>query len=60
MGDGSVPAIEAKPEAWAAIQQAVIAAVAADPAAREHVAGPEMWRMARQPVKARGQAAAAG
>ncbi|RYI04132.1 MAG: hypothetical protein EON48_15465 [Acetobacteraceae bacterium] len=48
------PAIEAEPEAWAVIEHAAITAVAADPVARKHVAGPKLWRMARQPVKARG------
>ena len=60
IGDGGVPAVEAEPEAWAVIQRAAIAAVVAAPVAREHVLGPEVRRMARQPVKPRAQAAAAG
>ena len=47
MGDGGGPAIEAEPEAWAAIQHAAISAVA-----REHVLGPEIRAIER--IKAKG------
>jgi hypothetical protein len=39
MSDGGGPAIGAGPEAWAAIEEVAIAAVAGDPVAREHVLG---------------------
>lgn len=39
MTEGGVPAISAAPEVWAVIERAAVAAVAADPAAREHVLG---------------------
>jgi hypothetical protein len=40
MADGGVPAIGASPEVWAPLEQAVLAAVQADPAARAHLFGP--------------------
>ena len=45
MGEGGVPAVEADAPTWAAIQQAAIGAVAADPVAREHLLGPEMKKL---------------
>ncbi len=39
MADGGTPAISAAPEVWAEIEKAAVAAVAGDPAAREHVLG---------------------
>jgi hypothetical protein len=52
MGDGGVPAIEAEPEAWQVIEAAAIAAVAADPVAREHVLGPDIRAIERAQAKA--------
>jgi len=40
------PAIGAKPEVWEPIEQAVLVAVQADPAARAHLYGPRL-RLAR-------------
>jgi hypothetical protein len=40
VADGGGPAIGASPEVWAPIEQAVLAAVQADPAARAHLFGP--------------------
>jgi hypothetical protein len=39
VADGGGPAIGASPEVWAPIEQAVLAAVQADPAARAHLFG---------------------
>ncbi len=39
MAEGGVPAVSAGPEVWAVIEKAAVAAVAADPAAREHLLG---------------------
>ncbi len=39
MAEGGVPAISAAPEVWGLIEKAAVDAVAADPAAREHVLG---------------------
>ena len=39
MAEGGTPAISAPPEIWTVIEKAAIAAVAADPVAREHVLG---------------------
>ncbi len=39
MAEGGVPAVGAAPEVWAVIEKAAVAAVAADPTAREHVLG---------------------
>ncbi len=39
MADSGVPAVSAAPEVWAVIEKAAVAAVASDPAAREHVLG---------------------
>jgi hypothetical protein len=46
VADGGGPAIGASPEAWAPIEQAVLAAVQADPATRAHLFGPRP-RLAR-------------
>ena len=46
VADGGGPAIGASPEVWAPIEQAVLAAVQADPAARAHLFGPRL-RLAR-------------
>jgi hypothetical protein len=46
VADGGRPAIGAKPEVWAPIEQAVLAAVQTDPAARAHLFGPRR-RLAR-------------
>jgi len=46
VADGGGPAIAAKPEVWEPIEQAVLGAVQADPAARAHLFGPKP-RMAR-------------
>jgi hypothetical protein len=46
VADGGGPAIGASPEVWAPIEQAVLAAVQADPAARAHLFGPRP-RLAR-------------
>src|SRR4051794_40873190 len=40
VADGGGPAIAASPEVWAPIEQVVLAAVQADPAARAHLFGP--------------------
>jgi hypothetical protein len=40
VADGGGPAIGAKPEVWEPIEQAVLAAVQVDPAARAHLFGP--------------------
>jgi hypothetical protein len=40
VADGGGPAIAAKPEVWEPIEQAVLAAVQVDPAARAHLFGP--------------------
>ena len=40
VADGGGPAIGASPEVWDPIEQAVLAAVQADPAARAHLFGP--------------------
>ncbi len=39
MAEGGVPAISAAPEVWVVIERSAVAAVAGDPAAREHVLG---------------------
>ncbi len=39
MAEGGTPAVGAAPEVWAMIEKAAVAAVAGDPAAREHVLG---------------------
>jgi hypothetical protein len=46
VADGGGPAIGASLEVWASIEQAVLAAVQADPAARAHLFGPRP-RLAR-------------
>jgi hypothetical protein len=44
VADGGGPAIGASPEVWVPIEQAVLAAVQADPAARAHLFGPRLAR----------------
>ena len=44
MADGGVPAVSASPEVWAVVEKAAVAAVAADPVAREHVLGKRFRR----------------
>ena len=39
MAEGGVPAVSGDPEVWAVIEKAAVAAVAGDPAAREHMLG---------------------
>lgn len=39
MAEVGTPAVGAVPEVWAAIEEAAVAAVAGDPAVREHVLG---------------------
>jgi hypothetical protein len=43
VADSGGPAIGAKPEVWEPIEQAVLAAVQVDPAARAHLFGPRRW-----------------
>jgi hypothetical protein len=45
MGEGAAPAVEADAATWAAIQQAAIGAVAADPVAREHLLERELKKL---------------
>ena len=47
MSDGGTPAISAGSEVWMVIEKAAIAAVAGDPAAREHVLGKLRNRVGR-------------
>jgi len=44
VADGGGPAIGASLEVWASIEQAVLAAVQADSAARAHLFGPRLAR----------------
>jgi hypothetical protein len=46
VADGGGPAIGASPKVWEPIEQAVLAAVQTDPAARAHLFGPRL-RLAR-------------
>jgi hypothetical protein len=46
VADGGGPAIGASPEVWVPVEQAVLAAVQADPVARTHLFGPRQ-RLAR-------------
>ena len=39
MAEGGAPAVSAAPEVWAVVEKTAVSAVAADPAAREHVLG---------------------
>ena len=48
--EGGVPAISAAPEVWAEIEKAAVGAVAADPAAREHVLGRLLKQGRKLPV----------
>ena len=50
MAEGGVPAISAAPEVWAVIEKAAVGAVAADPAAREHVLGKLLKRVGEPPA----------
>ncbi len=50
MAEGGVPAISAAPEIWAEIEKAAVGAVAADPAARDHVLGKLLKRAGRASI----------
>lgn len=47
MADGGVRAVGADPGLWAAIERAAVAALAADPAVRDHVLGQPPRRAVR-------------
>ncbi|MBL6458680.1 hypothetical protein JMJ55_25415 [Belnapia sp. T6] len=47
MDDDGRPAIEARPEVWTAIQKVAFEAVIHDPAASEHLFGPELRHLDR-------------
>ncbi len=52
MADSGVPAVSAAPEVWAVIEKAAVGAVAADPAAREHVLGKLLERVGKSSAAA--------
>ena len=52
MAEGGAPAISAAPEVWAVIEKAAVAAVAGDPAAREHVLGKLLERVGKSSAAA--------
>ncbi len=52
MAEGGAPAIGAAPEVWPVIEKAAVAAVAGDPAAREHVLGKLLERVGKSSAAA--------